>query len=402
MFMFFFFFTDETNTAKSTPFDNVALQPTANKGEWSELYTLYKLLVDQNLFPIARGQEKSERLRMPILSILRYTEENLGAEYRIDDDGKTIHINANGHGVIEVAQHDFDVHASELLNAIKEGSKDASFGIPSLNDFRKQTCCPKIKCFSKTLPNGDKDKSDLYIVIHDAMTGQTPKLGFSIKSELGNPPTLLNASPLTNFRYKLSHNLSQEKVNEINAMLSRGHADIQGRVKAIIDAGATLEFDTINPNKKGERVFLENLILIDSSMPEILAHLLVLSYTEDSKMLNVLTDKLASTNPLNFPMRTNKKYYEAKVKRFITDVALGMLPGQPWEASHQAAGVLVVTEKGNIDCYHVIYKASLEDYLYDDLKFETPSASRHGFGVIETDEDGNQYFTLNLQLRFLK
>ena len=107
-------------------------------------------------------------------------------------------------------------------------------------------------------------------------------------------------------------------------------------------------------------------------------------------------------NPLNFPMKTNKKYYEAKVKRFVTDVALGMLPGQPWEASHQAAGVLVVTEKGDIDCYHVIYKASLEDYLYDDLKFETPSAGRHGFGTIETGADGNQYFTLNLQLRFIK
>ena len=87
MFMFFFFFTGDTNNEKSTPFDNVALQPTANKGEWSELYTLYKLLVDQNLFPISKGQDKNERLRMPILSVLRYTEENLGAEYRIDDEG---------------------------------------------------------------------------------------------------------------------------------------------------------------------------------------------------------------------------------------------------------------------------------------------------------------------------
>lgn len=402
MFMFFFFFTGDTNNEKSTPFDNVALQPTANKGEWSELYTLYKLLVDQNLFPISKGQDKNERLRMPILSVLRYTEENLGAEYRIDDEGGNIYINANGYGVIEIGRNEFEVHATELLNAIREASKKASFAIPQLDEFRKRTCCPKIKCFSKTLSNGDKDKSDLYIVIHDAMTGQTPKLGFSIKSELGNPPTLLNASPLTNFRYKLSRNLSQEKIDEINGMLAKGHADIRGRVKAILNEGASLEFVTINPNKEGEYVFLENLILIDSSMPEILAHLLVLSYTEDTKLLNNLTDKLTAMNPMNFPMRTNTKYYEAKVKRFITDVALGMLPGQPWEASHQAAGVLVVTENGDIDCYHVIYKASLEDYLYDDLKFETPSASRHGFGQIEIGEDGNQYFTLNIQLRFLK
>ena len=49
-----------------------------------------------------------------------------------------------------------------------------------------------------------------------------------------------------------------------------------------------------------------------------------------------------------------------------------------------------------------IYKASLDDYLYHDLKFETPSASRHGFGRIEIDKTGTQYFSLNLQLRFLK
>ena len=404
MFMFFFFFTDETNNAKSSPtFDGVNLQLTANKGEWSELYTLYKLLVDQNLFPIAKDQKINERLRMPILSILRYTEENLGAEYRIDSEGDCIQINANGHGVIEIKKHYFDEHASKLLDAIKQSSKKGSFSIPCLDDFRKRTCCPKIKCHPKKLPNGDYDKSDLYIVIHDATTGQTPKLGFSIKSELGNPPTLLNASSLTNFRYRLSHNLPQEKVTEINSMLARnGSEDIQGRVRSIIKAGASLEFDIINPNKRGEYVFMENLSLVDSSMPDILAHLLVLSYIEDTKLLNVLTNRLTALNPLHFRMQTNTKHYEAKVKRFITDVALGLTPGKPWEAAHQAAGVLVVTEKDEIDCYHVIYKASLEDYLYGDLKFETPSASKHGFGMIETGEDGQQYFTLNLQLRFIK
>lgn len=399
---FFFFFSDETNDAKpALSFEDVEWQHSANKGEWSELYALYKLLVDQNLYPIDKDQPKDTRLRMPILSILRHTEENLSAEYRIDNDG-IIHINANGREIIVVGEKEFENNAIKLLDAIKEGSDKASFDIPILDKFREITCCPKIKCYSKTLPNGDKDKSDLYIVMHDALTGQTPKLGFSIKSELGNPPTLLNATKLTNFKYKLSSNLSKDKVNEINSMLFRGKADIQGRVRAILNEGVSLDFVTINPNKDGEYMFLENLILIDSSMPEILAHLLVLSYTEDTRLLDALTDKLTEMNPLNFPMRANKKYYEAKVKRFVTDVALGMLPSQPWEATHQAAGVLVVKDSGNVDCYHIIYKESLDDYLYHDLRFETPSATRHEFGVIEDGDDGNQYYTLNLQLRFIK
>ena len=279
----------------------------------------------------------------------------------------------------------------------------AAFEINSIDNFRKRTFCPKIKCYSKKLANGDKDKSDLYIVIHDAFTGQTPKLGFSIKSELGNPPTLLNATALTNFKYRLSKNLPENRVKQINSMVDKkGHADIQGRVNAIIESGISLEFLTINPNKKGEHVFLENLFAVDGFMPQILAYLLVMSYTENTKKLDELTDKLSDENPLKFPMQTNKKSYEIKVKRFVSDVALGLLPSQPWDATHQAAGILVVTESGNIDCYHIIYRASLDEYLYHDLKFETASASRHGFGKIDIDEEGNQYFTLNLQLRFIK
>ena len=403
MFFFFFFFTDQTNDSPEVSrFDDVEWQQTANKGEWSELYTLYKLLADQNLYPFDKEQKVGERLRLPILSMLRYTEENLCAEYRIDDDGK-IHINANGYDIIEVDKDDFRNQAAELLNAIKAGDEKASFEIHKIDEFRKLTCCPKIKCYSKKLENGDKDKSDLYIVIHDALTGQKPKQGFSIKSELGNPPTLLNATKLTNFRYRLSQPLTTEQVDQINSMLdNKGHADIQSRVRKIIAAGSKLEFDSINPNKKGEYLFYENLILIDSSLPEIIARLLVMSYTENTRLLDELTEKMSVENPLNFPMRANKKYYEAKVKRFVTDVALGMLPSQPWEATHQSSGVLVVTETGDIDCYHVIYKASLDDYLYHDLRFETPSASRHGFGSIETDKNGTQYFSLNMQLRFLK
>ncbi|MBR0024012.1 MAG: HpaII family restriction endonuclease [Muribaculaceae bacterium] len=401
---FFFFFSDNSNGSnrKLRSFEDVKWQHTANKGEWSELYTLYKLLADQNLFPINLNESIDEQLRMPILSILRFTDKNICSEYRINDDGH-VYINANGNSIIEVNRNDFEEKANEMLEAIIKGASDSSFEIRFLNEFRKITCCPKIKCYSKKLENGNNDKSDLYIVIHDTLTGQTPKLGFSIKSELGNPPTLLNASNVTNFKYRLTKNLPTEIINQINSMFNKkGKADIQRRVRTIINSGVSLEFCTIAPNKKGEYLFLENLILIDSLMPEILAHLLVMSYTENTRLLDELTAKLTMLNPLNFPMRANKKYYEAKVKRFVTDVALGMLPNQPWDANHQAAGILVVTESGNIDCYHVIYKSTLDEYLYHDLKFETPSATRHGFGYIETGEDGQQYFTLNLQLRFIR
>ena len=406
--MFFFFF-DETNGKKSKrEFNNAKWQNKANKGEWSELYGLYKLLSEQNLYPINIDNKNGQRLRMPILSILRHTEQYLKAEYKIEEDGQVV-INANGHNIIQIAKSDFDDIAPKLFEAIKkgapneDGTSDSSFELPEFDEFRKNTCCPNIKCYSKNLGNGEKDKSDLYIVIHDFVTGQTPIQGFSIKSEIGKPPTLLNATNLTNFKYKLSENLPEEMVAQINSMVNkRGQADIKGRVRAILEQQVSLEFSTINPNAKGDYVFLENLMLVDSMLPQIVSNLLVLSYSEDTRILSSLTDKLSEINPLGFPMKTNKKQYEAKVRRFVSDITLGMVPSAPWEAAHQAYGLLVVNTKGEIDCYHIIYRKSLEDYLYENLKFETASASRYGFGKIETGSDGCQYFTLNLQLRFTK
>ena len=406
--MFFFFF-DETNGKKSKrEFNNAKWQNKANKGEWSELYALYKLLSEQNLYPINIDNKNGQRLRMPILSILRHTEQYLKAEYKIEEDGQVV-INANGHNIIQIAKSDFDDIAPKLFEAIKkgapneDGTSDSSFELPEFDEFRKNTCCPNIKCYSKNLGNGEKDKSDLYIVIHDFVTGQTPIQGFSIKSEIGKPPTLLNATNLTNFKYKLSENLPEEMVAQINSMVNkRGQADIKGRVRAILEQQVSLEFSTINPNAKGDYVFLENLMLVDSMLPQIVSNLLVLSYSEDTRILSSLTDKLSEINPLGFPMKTNKKQYEAKVRRFVSDITLGMVPSAPWEAAHQAYGLLVVNTKGEIDCYHIIYRKSLEDYLYENLTFETASASRYGFGKIETGSDGCQYFTLNLQLRFTK
>ena len=406
--MFFFFF-DETNGKKSKrEFNNAKWQNKANKGEWSELYALYKLLSEQNLYPINIDNKNGQRLRMPILSILRHTEQYLKAEYKIEEDGQVV-INANGHNIIQIAKSDFDDIAPKLFEAIKkgapneDGTSDSSFELPEFDEFRKNTCCPNIKCYSKNLGNGEKDKSDLYIVIHDFVTGQTPIQGFSIKSEIGKPPTLLNATNLTNFKYKLSENLPEEMVAQINSMVNkRGQADIKGRVRAILEQQVSLEFSTINPNAKGDYVFLENLMLVDSMLPQIVSNLLVLSYSEDTRILSSLTDKLSEINPLGFPMKTNKKQYEAKVRRFVSDITLGMVPSAPWEAAHRAYGLLVVNTKGEIDCYHIIYRKSLEDYLYENLKFETASASRYGFGKIETGSDGCQYFTLNLQLRFTK
>ena len=405
--MFFFFFFDEQGNPvkksyKSVPWD----KPEKNKGEWSELYTLFKLLADQNLYPIENNQIEGERLRLPILSIMRYIDQEIGVEYFIMEDSN-INMNINNEEQRVVEKSEFSHWAKQLfaeMSSIKK--KDASFAIPSLNDFRDKTCCPKVACVNRKIAENCKDKSDLYIVIHDTLTGQTPKQGFRIKSEIGSAPTLVNASLLTNFHYRLTKPLTKEQVEFVNNMKvkqgSKQVTDVIGRLSKIKEFGAELQFCGIQPNKNNENVFLENLILVDSCMPQILAWLLYTSFSTGERKLDKLTEMITEANPMGFPMTVNTKHYEAKVKRLLMDFALGMLPGQPWEATDLASGVLVVKPSGDIDCYHVLYKDTLEEYLFHDLKFETASASRHEFASIEFDSNGNQYFTLNFQLRFIQ
>ena len=53
---------------------------TGNKGEWSEIYALFKLLGDKQLFLGNKDIEKLEGLVYPIIKILR-SENNGDFEY---------------------------------------------------------------------------------------------------------------------------------------------------------------------------------------------------------------------------------------------------------------------------------------------------------------------------------
>ena len=56
---------------------------TGNKGEWSEIYALFKLLGDKELYPGNSEIEKLQNLVYPIIKILR-SENNGDFEQAID------------------------------------------------------------------------------------------------------------------------------------------------------------------------------------------------------------------------------------------------------------------------------------------------------------------------------
>lgn len=357
---------------------------TGNKGEWSEIYTLFKLLGEKELHPGDENVEKVPDVIYPILRILR-TESNGSFEYSIKDD---IVLISGNEEVLRIPISEFKKNSILLLETIKS-SKERTFSIPVIEKFMQSINCISLKA-------GSSSKTDISIVVHDQRTGQQPTLGFSIKSQLGNPSTLLNAGKTTNFIYKITGlSLAKNEVAKINKIDTK--SKIKDRIQYIADKGGAFEF-----LKTEKQIFENNLVLIDSSLPKITAEIVFLFFSSNYSKLKDLVSELEFNNPLNFDISNEHKFYNYKIKRFLTDVALGMMPSQVWTGEYDATGgYLIVKDDGEILCYHIYNRNEFEDYLINNTKLDTASSSRHDFGQVY-ENNGDLFLKLNLQIRFLK
>ncbi|MGM1055722.1 MAG: HpaII family restriction endonuclease [Bacteroidota bacterium] len=356
---------------------------TGNKGEWSEIYTLFKLLGDKILVPGGPDLEKLTNSFYPILRILR-TESNGDFIYSIHDNLIVI----TGDKKIVVPVSVFKAKAILLLKEIKS-STTRTFSIPEIETFMKE-----INCISLTASSSAK--TDITIIVHDDRTNQQPILGFSIKSQLGNPSTLLNAGKTTNFIYEIEGNEQlTDKIDAINQIETR--SKIKDRIAKIKEYGGRLVFCE---TEKG--IFQNNLILIDSLLPQILSTILLEYYSNSKSRFLELVKVIEVLNPQKFDLSHNHLFYSYKLKRFLSDIALGMMPSKVWTGELDATGgYLVVRDDGEIICYHVYNRNEFESYLLNNTKLETPSSSRHKFGEVYKKK-GKLFFKLNLQIRFLK
>lgn len=351
---------------------------TANKGEWSEVYALFKLLAEKNLFAGDENLEKVEDLFYPIIKILR-NEQGVDMEFLVE--GNNIKIKKEG--LEEIISTDAFVDKAKELFDIINSSSGAAFPSPSTEAFMADIYCHKIKA-------GSNEKADIKVVVHDLRTGVTPTLGFSIKSQLGRPSTLLNASGHTNFLFKVG-NISEQDLLSFNSEKKFGN-----KFQVLKDNNIPIKFESIeSPSLKN------NLILIDSSLPEILANCLLVYYKQDASKLKDVSEKVETANPIGFDLSQGHPFYSQKIKRFLSDVTVGMMPSRVWKGVYEATGgYIIVKEDGEVLSYHIYSKNLFEDYLFNNTKFDTPSTSRHNFGYI-FKEQGQYYLRLNLQVRFI-
>lgn len=353
----------------------------ANKGEWSEVYTFFKLLADGRLYS-ADGHLQLRRDKFTqILKVFRDDSPNRIA-YEVHAAKKMI-LCAGKELSFEVPQETFTREAKRLLALINSpGICDVDFA--DVRSFMERIKIEKVKAKSK-------DKADIRIVIH-RIDGTTPEQGYSIKSKLGACSTLINSNKdASNFIFRID-GINDEQMRHVNSL-----GKFKQKFEYLRSVGAKWEF-----LKVAQDILRSNLDMLDMSMATIVAACLEKYYTGQASGVSDICRELTKNDPLHIVRGGSQPMYEYKVKQFLLAFALGMTVTTPWNGKYNAnGGYIVVREDGEIACYHFFDRNELEEYLFYNTAFDTPSTTRHGYG--EVYKDGENYcLRLNLQVRFKK
>ena len=349
-----------------------------NKGEWSELYTFFKLLSQGRVYAADENVEKIDDVYYPILKIIREETNCEKVEYVISDENVNIVLHTDI--VKTLPRQILEREAAKLFEQILR--HNGSFELDEIANFANSILVTKLRAPAS-------DTTDISMQIEDIYTNLTRNVGFSIKSEVGNPPTLLNAGQTTNFIYKVN-GITQEQMKQINSIDTA--TKIKDRIQAIKSFGGSFEYYDMNHNG-----FKRNLIMIDSSMPIIIGNLLLIYYQTDIKECNSLVNLLSDEDPLNFK---DKQIYEYKLKKLLCSCALGMKPAKQWNGLDEAnGGYIIVKQTGEVLAYHIYNRNFFEQYLIDNTILEKASTSRHQYMTL-FEKAGQMFIMLNLQIRF--
>jgi len=351
-----------------------------NKGEWSEIYAFFKLIVDRVLYAGDANLNRIADLEYPIIEVIRH-EGNKRLRYLLAEDSVNI---IDGETKKIINQNLFVENCRTLLTHIKNNS--GAFSLPDIETFMASIDCHSIKASST-------NKTDINVLARDLKTNYVNDLGFSIKSQLGSPSTLVNASKVTNFTYRIVFDkISDEQISEINNM-----RHFKDKFQLIEKYGGRVIGHSVD-----NKTFRNNLIMVDSKLPDIFAQLLYIFYSTAVSKISEIGKMLNASNPIGYDLSANHLFYEYKIKHFLSDYALGMMASKVWNGEYESTGgYIIVKESGDLVCYHIINKNLFEKYLYHNTKLETPSTERHEFGVLY-EESGKYYIKLNLQIRFLQ
>lgn len=341
-----------------------------NKWEWSEFYVFLYLLYIKKIYFSDILLNKIENEFIDVLEVSRVENTTWEIGYNFKD----WYIKSNRWKEYEVT--DFAWLILDVFNKISD-NLDTTFEIDSLENLMLELECNQISASSIL-------KEDIWVLWVENITNTRFKNLFSIKSMLWSPSTLLNASKRTNFKFRVNW-LSDNDIDEIKLLKAKN------AIKHIYKAWWSLEFKWM----KDSDIFFQNMQLVDSYMPNIIAEILISYYKWEATNLSELVEHI------NWNFDLSNDSIKLKLKKFLSAIALSMVPNSEWDWYDKAHWYIVLRRTWDLVCFHILKREIFEEYLYNNMKLDTPSTTRHKFGYIYT-ENWELYMELNLQIRSKK
>lgn len=378
-----------------------------NKGEWSELYVLVKLLSEGKLFQSDVNLEKDLN---NVYDVIKVYKEELGYEIEfVRDNDVEIYKTDSSHERIFINRKTIDEFTSLsklLLVGIKEGV-GRTFELPEVETRLLDTAICKVKTKSTS-------KADIKIRIYDHRLSKETDLGFSIKSLLGGDSTLFNTGVGNNFIFQVT-NFYCEDITDFNRKTlssTTRRSKITDRLDLIDQLGGKLTFKDV----QSENLW-RNLKMVDGDLPEILGWSLYYRYMFKSSRLVDVCELLENNDPLNFykGKPSTQKFYYYKIQKFLVESAMGMTSEKLWDGEYDSfGGVIIPKSDGDVVCFHIYDFNLFREYLINNTRFEQPSTGedinnpgspkdtgkKYNYGWLY-EQDGSLFIKINLQVRFV-
>lgn len=227
--------------------------------------------------------------------------------------------------------------------------------------------------------SGDYDANVVLQSFGDSILA-APRIPLMVETLDGDGLALLNPSQSTEFVFRVEGGPSLEDTEGIDT-------GVRGRTEPI---SSMLRFERIR-----SEIFEGNLRVVDSSLPEILAVMMLFMYDTGTSDVPTLVDHLDRTNPLGY--QGPHDFYRTKVKRLLLECFMGLVPDEAWNGIATAhGGCVIMDDDGSVSCFTTADRSRLENLLYHHARLVIGDVPGHG--AFESDYDRSLY-TLNLGIR---
>jgi DNA (cytosine-5)-methyltransferase 1 len=333
-----------------------------NKGEWSEFLT--KLSILANPYVFVEQQKKLVRS----IKISNKTYIVLG---------KSVYESISQNGCVK---NRFVCFSQEIKDKLPIIYKQLKLGKRSFNLKEAEKLANKFGF--NTSCDVSHDKGDVVLTFEE-LTAFSTQESVSLKSFLGDNPTLLNASKYsTRIRYKID-NINEEVIQN----LASKNLKARQNLSCLTSEGAILGNFYFSETMENNLDFL--------NAKTALAQAVLMHFTKQDK-------EVSSMNYLNQSINDEVLQHNAEqaVKRLLKASLLGMNPSEGWDGVAKTSENLLIAMP-DMTCKMLKGGTSVENFLYENCYIDTPSQSKHSYGKIyQSGKDW--YIDLNFQIRIKK